>query len=162
MINLSFDERRLIAQIRNISDYEKKSKEDLIKALSEPEIKPKPETKPEPKPKPEIRVNKRKLKKLRKDFDELRYKFSKKEIKEYRKTFYVAKNKKYLSEPEIKKTNKSLTKLKKSLRFKKLRSNIDSVDYEDLGNYDYNYDFGDDDEYRTIGSIRTLCKEFDR
>ena len=51
MINLSFDELRLIAQIRNISDYEKKSKEDLIKALSEPkpetpisETKPKPET----------------------------------------------------------------------------------------------------------------------
>ena len=41
MINLSFDELRLIAQIRNISDYENKSKEDLIKALSEP----KPETK---------------------------------------------------------------------------------------------------------------------
>ena len=73
MINLSFDELRLIAQIRNISDYENKSKEDLIKALSEP----KPET-PKPEPKPEIRVNKRKLKKLRKDFDELRYKFSKK------------------------------------------------------------------------------------
>ena len=35
MINLSFDELRLIAQIRNISDYESKSKEDLIKALSE-------------------------------------------------------------------------------------------------------------------------------
>ena len=35
MINLSFDELRLIAQIRNISDYENKSKEDLIKALSE-------------------------------------------------------------------------------------------------------------------------------
>ena len=44
MINLSFDELRLIAQIRNISDYENKSKEDLIKALSEP----KPETKPKP------------------------------------------------------------------------------------------------------------------
>ena len=43
MINLSFDELRLIAQIRNISDYENKSKEDLIKALSET----KPET---PKP----------------------------------------------------------------------------------------------------------------
>ena len=60
MINLSFDELRLIAQIRNISDYENKSKEDLIKALSEPKPetpKPKPETlkpKPEtPKPKPE-------------------------------------------------------------------------------------------------------------
>ena len=61
MINLSLDELRLIAQIRNISDYENKSKEDLIKTLSEP----KPETlKSEtPKPKLEIRVNKNKLKK---------------------------------------------------------------------------------------------------
>ena len=31
--NLSFDELRVIAQLRNISDYENKSKEDLIKAL---------------------------------------------------------------------------------------------------------------------------------
>ena len=38
MINSSFDELRLIAQIRNISDYENKSKEDLIKALSEPKL----------------------------------------------------------------------------------------------------------------------------
>ena len=136
MINLSFDELRLIAQSRNISDYENKSKEDLIKVLSEtkpgtpkserpkletPKI-PKPETpktpKPETpktlKPKPEIRVNKKKLKRLRQDFDELRHKFSKKEIDRYRKAFYVAKNKKYLSESEIKKTNKSLTELRKT------------------------------------------------
>ena len=89
MINLSFDELRLIAQIRNISDYENKSKEDLIKALSEPKSEspkpeiPKPEIpklktlklktpklissklkisklkKPKPKPRPEIRVNKK-------------------------------------------------------------------------------------------------------
>ena len=45
MINLSFDELRLIAQIRNISDYENKSKEDLIKTLSEPKPKIKPKTK---------------------------------------------------------------------------------------------------------------------
>ena len=50
----------------------------------------------------------------------------------------------------------------KSLRFKKFRGNIDSVDYDDLDNYDDNYDFADDDEYRKIGSIRTLFKEFDR
>ena len=78
MINLSFDELRLIAQLRNISEYENKSKEDLIKALSEPKPetpKPKPETSktklktpkprpetPKPEPKPEIRANKRKLK----------------------------------------------------------------------------------------------------
>ena len=48
-INLSFDELRLIAQIRNISDYENKSKEDLIKALSETKPKPEP-PKPEPEP----------------------------------------------------------------------------------------------------------------
>ena len=77
MINLSFDELRVIGQIRNISEYENKSKKDLIKALSEPKPetpKPKPEKpkqKPKQKPKPqtpksklEIRVNKRKLKEL--------------------------------------------------------------------------------------------------
>ena len=139
MINLSFDELRLIAQIRNISDYENKSKEDLIKALSEPKPEipkpeiPKPEIPrlktpklissklkiskskiPKPKPRPEIRVNKKKLKKLRKDFDELRHKFSKKEIKEYRKAFYNVKNYKNLSISEIKEAGKNLTKLKKA------------------------------------------------
>ena len=47
----------------------------MIKTLSEtkPKLKtPKPQT---PKPEPEIRVNKRKLKKLRKNFDELRQVF---------------------------------------------------------------------------------------
>ena len=49
MINLSLDELRLIAQNRNISDYENKSKEDLIKALREP--------KPGPKPKKNTKTN---------------------------------------------------------------------------------------------------------
>ena len=55
MINLSFDELKLIAQVGNISGYKNKSKEDLIKALSEPKSEsPKPEiSKPEI-PKPEI------------------------------------------------------------------------------------------------------------
>ena len=75
--------------------------------------------------------------------------------------FMFLKNKKYLSKSEIPKKNKNLTKFKKSLRFKKFRGNIDSVDYEDLDNYDYNYDFADDDEYRKTGSIRTLFKELD-
>ena len=144
MINLSLNELKLIAQIRNISDYENKSKEDLIKALSEPisetlkpetsETKPKttpkqilkpktpkatPETKPKttpkqtPKPetKIEIKVNSKKLEKLRKDFDELRHKFSNKdEIKDYRKAFHIAKNYKHLFESEIKKKKGLLSK----------------------------------------------------
>ena len=35
MINLSFNELKLIPQYKNISDYENKSKEDLTKALRE-------------------------------------------------------------------------------------------------------------------------------
>ena len=88
----------------------------MIKALSELET-PKLETPKSQAPKseklkPEIRVNKKKLKKIRKDFDELRHTFSKKEIGRFRKAFYTAKNKKYLSESEIKKANKSFTKAK--------------------------------------------------
>ena len=186
MINLSFDELKLIAQVRNVSGYENKSKEDLIKALSEPKSEspkpeipkpeiPKPETPklkapklisrklkiskiktPKPKPRPKIRVNKKKLNKLRQDFDELRHKFDKIEIDKYRKAFYDVKNYENLSISKKKKGKQNLTKLKKSLRFKKFRGNIDSV------NYDYNYDFADDDEYRKIGSIRALFKELDR
>ena len=52
MINLSFDELRWIAQIRNISDYDNKSKERLTKALIETKAEPKPQTR-----KPEIRGN---------------------------------------------------------------------------------------------------------
>ena len=95
------------------------------KALNESEPKPKPEIKPktkaelktERKPKPElkieIKVNGKKLKKLGKDFDELRHKFSKKEMKEYRKAFYNTKKYKLFGS-EIDMTNKNLTKLKKS------------------------------------------------
>ena len=122
----------------------------MIKALSEP------------KPKPEIRINKKKLDEIRKDFNELRHKFSKKEIDKYRKAFYVIKNYKHLSTSEIEEARKNLIELRKSLRFKKFHGDIDSVDYDDLDNYDDNYDFADDDEYRKIGSIRTLFKEFDR
>ena len=151
-MNLSLDELRLIGQAKYISDYKNKSKEDLIKVLSETKPKPKPEPKieikpkqepkieikpkPEPKPQPKIKikVNKKKLKNLRKDFYELRHKFSRTETNEYRKAFYDTKKYKNLSISEIKKLNKSLNELKKSLKFKKSRGNIDSVNYEDLDN----------------------------
>ena len=73
MINLSLDELRLIAQNRNIRDYENKSEKDLIKALGEPKLK--------------IRITKKKLEEIRKDFNELRPKFSKKEVDKYAKSF---------------------------------------------------------------------------
>ena len=72
MTNLSLDQLKLVAERGNIRDYEDKRKKDLIKALS--------------KPKPKIGINKKKLAEIRKDFNELRHKFSKKEIDEYRKS----------------------------------------------------------------------------
>ena len=64
MINISLDELKLVAESRNIRDYKNKSKKDLIKVLSEP--------------KPKIKIDKKKLEEIRKDFYELRHKFSKK------------------------------------------------------------------------------------
>ena len=113
-------------------------------------------------PKPKIRINKKKLEEIRKYFNELRHKFSKKEIDKYRKAFYDIKNYRYLSASEIKEVGKNLNELKKSLRFKKFHGDIDSVDYDDLDNYDDNYDFADDDEYRKIKSVGRLLKGFDR
>ena len=119
------------------------------------------------KPKPKIKIDKKKLEEIRKDFYELRHKFSKNEKDKYRKAFYDITIYRDLSAIEIKNARKRLTKLKENLRFKKFYSNVDSVDYDDLDNYDDNYDFDDDDdddddEYKRIGSIKTLFNEFDR
>ena len=148
MINLLLDELRLIAQNRNIRDYKNKSERDLMKALTEP--------------KPKIRINKKKLEGIRKDFYELRHKFSKKEVGKYRKAFYDIKNYRHISSSEIEETRKNIFKLRKSLSFKKFHGDIDSIDHDDLDNYDDNYDLADDDEYRKIGRVRRLFKQFDR
>ena len=99
MINLSLDQLKLVEKSRNIRDYENESKKDLIKVLS--------------KPKPKVRINKKKFEEIRKDFNELRYKFSKKEIDKYRKAFHDIKSYRYLSTSEIKDAGKDLNELKK-------------------------------------------------
>ena len=112
MINLSLDELRLIAQSRNIRDYENKSEKDLLRALSDPKSKPK------------IRNNKRQLEKTRKDFNKLRHKFSKNEADNYRKAFYVIKIYRHLSTSEIEDARKNLVEIRKSLRFEKFHGNM--------------------------------------
>ena len=73
MIDLLLNELKLVAKYSNIRDYEKKSKKDLRKPLSEP--------------KPKIRINEKKLEKIRKDFNKFMHKFSKEGIDKYRKCF---------------------------------------------------------------------------
>ena len=63
--------------------------------------------------KPKIRINKKKFEEIRKDSNELRHKFSKKEIDKYRKAFHDIKSYRYLSTSEIKDAGKDLNELKK-------------------------------------------------
>ena len=85
-LNLSLNELRLIAEHRNISDYENKSAKDLIKALRGS--------------KPKLGINKNKLKEI-KDFYNLRHKFSKTKQLSIENFFYDIKNYRHLSEIEI-------------------------------------------------------------
>ena len=93
-INLSVDEIKLVAKNTDIKDYKNKSKEDLIKILSES--------------KPKRKINKKKLEEIIKNFNELKHKFSQKEIDKWRKTFHNIRNYRYLSAAEIEEAKKIL------------------------------------------------------
>ena len=54
------------------------------------------------------------MKEIKKDFEELRYKFSKSEINQLRKSLYNIKNHKNLSTSELRETEKISLKRKKS------------------------------------------------
>ena len=63
MMNLSLNEFKLVEKNRNIKDYKNKSENNLIKILSKPKLK--------------INLSKKKIKEIKKEFNELRYGFSK-------------------------------------------------------------------------------------
>ena len=125
IINLLLNELKLVAKYRNINDYENKSEEDLAKILS--------------KLKPKISIPKKNIKEMKKDFSELRHKFSKEEIEKFRKSFYNIKN---LSSAKIRAAEKNLVELEERLQYKTF--------------YDHNYN----DEYKKINSIRRLFDGF--
>ena len=72
-LNSSLNELRLIAEHRNISDYENKSVKDLIKALRGS--------------RPRLGIKKNKLKEIKEDSYNLIHKFSKKDADKYRKLY---------------------------------------------------------------------------
>ena len=148
-LNSSLNELRLIAEHRNISDYENNSAKDLKKALR--------------RSRPRFGIKKNKLKEIKKYFYNLRHAFSKKDADKYRKRFYDIKNYRHLSELEIEEIRKKFNRLEKSLSFKKPRNNINTIHYEDLNSdKELNLEDADDDKYRKIGSVRRLFEESDR
>ena len=106
MINLSLNELKLIAKSRNIKDNKNKSENDLIKILS--------------KPKPKINLSKKKIKEIKKYFSEVRYKFFKSKINEFRRSLCNIKNQKNLSRAEIKENEKNLLELESFLVLKSI------------------------------------------
>ena len=87
-LNLLLNELRLIAEHRNISDYENKSAKDLmIKVLRGS--------------RPRLGINKNKLKEIKEDFHNLRHEFSKNDADKYRKPFHNIKNYRHLCELEL-------------------------------------------------------------
>ena len=118
MINLSLNELKLIAENRSVEGYENKSKENLIKMLSEPRS--------------IINLSKKKIKEIEKDFPELRHKFSKSESSKFRKGFYDIKIQRNLSTPEIKEIEKNLIELEKSLYDFKKQHNYHDNEYKGI------------------------------
>ena len=97
---------------------------DLIKILSKPKIK--------------ISLSKKKIRDIKKYFNELRHGFSKSKITEIRRNLYDVKNLKNLSKSKIKEIEENLLELEKSIfRLEK--------------NYDYY-----DTEYKGIRDIKNL------
>ena len=77
IINLSLNELKLGAKSRSIRGYNNMSKERLLSVLSKSES-----------PKSKKNLDNAKIKKIRKDFNKWRDRFSKPEIKEIRKSLY--------------------------------------------------------------------------
>ena len=74
------------------------------------------------------------LKKIKKDFNELRHRFSKPEIKEIRKILYEIENKKNLSKSKAKRIENNFLELEKSISgFKKHKNgDYDDPEYRNL------------------------------
>ena len=112
-------------------------------------------------PRPGIKKNK--LKEIKKDFYNLRYKFSEKDADKYGKLFYDIRNYRHLSELEVEEIRKKFNILEESLNFKKSRNNINIIHYEDRNSgKELNVEDADDNKCRKIGSVRRLFEEPNR
>ena len=81
MLNLSTKELKAIAKIRGIKDYKSMSEDELLGALNS--------SKPVRKGKnPKTNFSKARKEKIRKEFNEMRHKFSKSKINEIRRNLY--------------------------------------------------------------------------
>ena len=117
-LNLSLEELKEIAELlakkRGIKNYESMSEDRLLSAL----ISSKPVKKSEMNfddTKPKINFSKARIEKIRKEFNESRYKFSKSNINEIIRSLYEIQNKKYLFALRVEEIEKNLLELERNL-----------------------------------------------
>ena len=139
-MHLSTKELKAIAKIRGIKDYKSMSEDELLSALtlSKPVIKGK---------KPKTNFSKAIIEKIRKEFNESRYKFSKLKIKEIRKNIYKIGNEKNLSESKIKEIETNLTELEENLFKTKKYYDYDDTEYRGIRNVRNLFDLSIDEDY---------------
>ena len=139
-LELSPEELKAIAKIRGIKGYKSMSEDDILSALnsSKPAKKGK---------KPKANFSKARIAKIRKEFNESRYKFSELKIKEIRRNLYKIENEKNLSKSKIKEIERNLAELEENLSKTKKYYDYDDIEYRGIRNVRYLFDLSIDEDY---------------
>ena len=87
------------------------------------------------------------IKKSKKDFNELRDGFFKSKIKHIRKDIYVIENKKYISTPRIKEIDKNLIELENNISKLKKYYDHDYIEYKGIRDLRNLFDLSLDEDY---------------
>ena len=140
MLDLSTKELKAIAKIRGIKGYKSMSEDALLGALtlSKPAKKSK---------KPKTNFSKARIKKIRKEFIELRHKFSKSKMNEIRKNIYEIESEKNLFESKIKEIERNLTELEENLSKTKKYYDYGDIEYREIRNVKDLFDLSIDEDY---------------
>ena len=143
-MDLSTKELKAIAKIRGIKDYKSISEDELLSSLtsSKPAKKGKKPVRKGKKPK--TIFSKARIEKIRKEFNESKYKFSKLKIKEIRKNLYEIENEKNPSESKIKEIEINLTELEENISKTKKYYDYDDIEYKGIRNL---FDLSVDEDY---------------
>ena len=139
-LGLSSEELKAIPEIRGIKGYESMSEGELLSALT-------PSKQAKKGKKPKTSFSKTKIEKIRKEFNELRYKFSKLKIKEIRKNLCEIENENNLSELKIKEIEKNLTELEENLSKTKKYYDYDDSEHKEIRNGRDLFDLLIDEDY---------------
>ena len=157
-MDLSTKELKANEKIRGIKGYKSMSEDELLSALTSS----KPVRKGE---KPKTNFSKARIEKIRKEFNESRYKFSKLKIKEIRKNLYEIENEKSFSESKIKVIEKNLTELEENLSKTKKYYDCDDIECRGIKNVIDLFDLSiDEDYYQPIiarGAFISSCIQYE-